>query len=307
LHPQEEPGGGDPIGPQDWLKTVPFEADAASDRLGWVGLQAARYREAPASELEHPGITHHRLVLFARPPEELDLLYEQVKRHVPPPAGSISVVPAGIPARWRWSGRNDTLHVYLDPGLVTRVAAEAFDLDPARLTVHPLDGLDLPHLRATMWAVDSELTADGAGGGRLVAESLADVLAVHLIRHVLAPRQPARRRHGTLPPATLRAVVEYIEEHLDASPTLGQMATVARLSPYYFAREFKAATGLPPHQYVVARRVERAKQLLQARADLPLAELAASAGFSDQSQLTRHFKRLVGVTPGQFRMTARIA
>jgi AraC family transcriptional regulator len=288
----------------DWLRTVPFEADASSERLRWVGLQAARYRAAPASELEHPGITHHRLVLFARPPEELDLLYEQVKRHVPPPAGSISVVPAGSPARWRWSGRNDTLHIYLEPGLVTRVAAEAFDLDPARLTVHALDGLDLPHLRATMWAVDSELTDEGAGGGRLAAESLANVLAVHLIRHVLAPREPARRRHGTLPRAKLRAVVEYIEEHLDASPTLGHMAAVARLSPYYFAREFKAATGLPPHQYVVACRVERAKQLLRARADLPLAELAARAGFSDQSKLTRHFKRLVGVTPGRFRMSA---
>src|SRR6516162_5002262 len=91
LHPQEEPGGGDPIGPQDWLKTVPFEADAASERLGWVGLQAARYREAPASELEHPGITHHRLVLFLRPPDVLNLLYDGVKRYVPPHAGAISV------------------------------------------------------------------------------------------------------------------------------------------------------------------------------------------------------------------------
>jgi AraC family transcriptional regulator len=82
---------------------------------------------------------------------------------------------------------------------------------------------------------------------------------------------------------------------------------VARLSPYHFARQFKAATGLPPHQYFILRRVERAKQLLQGDGDLALAEVAASAGFSDQSQFTRHFKRLVGVTPGQFRTPARIA
>ena len=69
---------------------------------------------------------------------------------------------------------------------------------------------------------------------------------------------------------------------------------------------FKAATGLPPHQYVIARRVERAKQLLQG-GDFTLAEVAARAGFSDQSQFCRHFKRLVGVTPGQFRAPARIA
>ena len=61
------------------------------------------------------------------------------------------------------------------------------------------------------------------------------------------------------------------------------------------------ATGLPPHQYVIVRRVERSKELLQAGADLSLAEVAAHAGFSDQSQFSHHFKRLVGVTPGQFR------
>jgi len=71
--------------------------------------------------------------------------------------------------------------------------------------------------------------------------------------------------------------------------------------------QFKAATGLPPHQYVIARRVERAKRLLQAGTDLSLAEVAACVGFSDQSQFCQHFKRLVDVTPGQFRMPARIA
>ena len=96
-------------------------------------------------------------------------------------------------------------------------------------------------------------------------------------------------------------------EHLDADLTLERLAAAARLSVYHFARQFRAATGLPPHQYVILRRVERAKQLLQAGRDLPLAEVAARAGFADQSQFSRHFKRLVGVTPGQFRMAARSA
>jgi AraC family transcriptional regulator len=80
----------------------------------------------------------------------------------------------------------------------------------------------------------------------------------------------------------------------------------ARLNAYHFARQFKAATGLPPHQYVIARRVERAKHLLQGGGDLSLAEVAACAGFSDQSQFSYHFKRLLGVTPRKFRMSARI-
>ena len=305
--PQEDLERVGPLGPLAVLrKIIPFEADAASDRLGWAGLEAARYRAAPASELNPPALAHDRLVLFARPPEELDLLYEGVKRHVPLPVGSISVVPAGSPAMWRWSGRFDWLCIFLEPGLVARVAAEAFDLDPARLTVPPLDGLDLPPMRAAMSAVDAELTAGGAGG-RLAAESLANVLAVHLIRHVLAPRRPERRRDGALPRERLRAAVEYIEEHLDTGPSLEQMATVARLSPYHFARQFKAATGLPPHQFVIARRVERAKHLLQGDNDFSLAQVAARAGFSDQSQFSHHFRRLVGVTPGHFQTPARIA
>src|SRR5262249_44800794 len=173
-----------------------------------------------------PILTHHLLILYARPPEELDLRYEGVKRQVPPPAGTVSLVPAGSPHWVRASGRREQLFILLEPGLVARVAAESFDLDPARGALPPLEGLDLPHLGAAMAAVDAELTAGGAGG-RLAAESLANVLAVHLLRHISAPRQPAHRRAGTLPRARLRAVVEYIEEHLDAGPTPEQMAGIA--------------------------------------------------------------------------------
>jgi AraC family transcriptional regulator len=108
-----------------------------------------------------------------------------------------------------------------------------------------------------------------------------------------------------LPRGRLRAVVEYIEEHLDGSPSLEQMAATAHLSVYHFARQFRAATGLPPHQYVISRRVERAKQLLQ-EGDLSLAEVAAAAGFADQSKLSHTFKRVVGVSPRQFRRSAEI-
>jgi AraC family transcriptional regulator len=300
---QSQPGGM--FGPLDYRKGCPIKASMTSEGLGWVGMEAARFNGLFDFEAASPPLTHHRLVLLIRPPEALDLRYEGVNRHRPPPAGSIYVVPAGIPAHVRSRGWKASLHIYLEPGLVERVAAEAFGLDPARLTVPPLDCLDLPHLRAAMGAVDAEMSVGGAGGS-LAAESLANVLAVHLIRHVLAPGQPGNGPDGALPRASLRAVVEYIEDHLNARPRLDQLAAVVRLSAYHFARQFKAATGLPPHEYVVARRVERAKQFLQGSRDLSLAEVAAQAGFSDQSQFSRHFKRLVGVTPGQFRISARI-
>jgi AraC family transcriptional regulator len=174
------------------------------------------------------------------------------------------------------------------------------------MAVPPLDGLDLPPLRAAMLAVDAELTA-GAAGGRLAAESLATVLAVHLLRQVLAPRQPAHGRDGALPREKLHAVVAYIEDHLDTDLPLAQLAATAHLSAYHFARQCTAATGMPPHQYVIARRVARAQPLLHPDGDLALAEIAARVGFADHSQFAHHFKRVVGVTPRQFRTSARIA
>ena len=82
---------GDPIGLLDWRRIVPFAPAVASDRLGWVGLEAMRFRALPAAELTQPALTHHMLVLLARPPDALDLRYDGVTRHVPPP-----------PARSRW-------------------------------------------------------------------------------------------------------------------------------------------------------------------------------------------------------------
>src|SRR5262245_15810129 len=290
----------------------PFERDslvaptAASQRLGWTGLEAARFTEVASSEFERRPLTHHLLILHTGPPDELDLRYADVKRHRPPPLGSVSVMPAGIPIRWRWRGRQSALPVYLEPELTERVAVETFGLDPARGALPPLDALDIPQLVGALRAVDAELMAGGAGGS-LAAESLANILAVHLIRHIVAPGGAVRGRDGTLPRGRLRAVLEYIEEHLDAAPTLAEIAAVAGLNPYHFARQFKAATGLPPHQYVITRRVEQAKHLLREEADLSLAEVAARAGFYDQSQFCHHFKRLVGVTPGQYRKPSRIA
>jgi AraC family transcriptional regulator len=94
-------------------------------------------------------------------------------------------------------------------------------------------------------------------------------------------------------------------ENLEGSPTVEQMAAVAHVSPSHFARQFKVTTGLSPHQYVIARRVERAQHLLRAYDELGLAEVAFRVGFVDQSHFSLHFKRIVGVTPRQFRISAR--
>jgi AraC family transcriptional regulator len=190
------------------------------------------------------------------------------------------------------------------PTVPTSTAGVAPAADPVCVTIPRLDALQLRHLRAALQAVMEAVDAELRSGGLdepLAARSLANIRAVHLSRHVSSPRQPARRGRNELPAARLRAVVEYVEEHLDASPTLEQMAAIARLSPTYFASQFKRTTGLSPHQYVIGRRIERAKRVMQSARDASLAEVALCAGFSDQSQFSHHFKRFIGVTPGEFR------
>ena len=289
----------------------PFEQSipnlqVSSELLGWKQLKAARV-SLSGREMIQPPLTHHALVLFLHPPEKLEVRYAGVKRQTAPFAGTVSVVPAGSSVGWRWKGRKDSLHVYLPPELISRVASEAFDLDSNRLPTPSLDCLDASQLRTAMLAVENELLAQGMGGP-LAAESLANMLAVYLIRHLLAPARLPSGPYGILPPKRLRAVVEYIMENLESKLTLEQLAAVTHLSPYHFARLFKATTGLAPHHYVIVRRVERAKHLLQQKgADLSMVEVALRVGFSDQSQFTHHFKRIVGATPGQFRNSARIA
>jgi len=287
-------------------KMGPFTQFATSYGMRWKGLQAVRYCNSQISELSEAVTPRtHLLVLIIRPPEKMDLRYEGVKRDMPPPAGSIVVVPAGSSVLCRRQGSMDVLHVLLEPSLVARVAAESFELDPTRTVVPTLDGLNVPELRSAMLAVDAELRA-GGDGGPLMCEALATMLSVHLIRHTTGARRPDSA-DGVLPRRKLRTVIEYIMENLESRLTLKRMAAAVHLSPYHFARQFKAATGLPPHQYVIARRVERAQHFLRADGEIGVTDVALRVGFSDQSKLSFQFKRIVGVPPGQFRISARKA
>lgn len=90
----------------------------------------------------------------------------------------------------------------------------------------------------------------------------------------------------------------YLEDHATENVSLDQLADLVRLSPFHLLRVFRETVGLPPHSYLTQLRVTRAKRLIAS--SMPLAEVAGAVGFSDQSHLTRHFKALVGVTPGQY-------
>ncbi|NJO53116.1 MAG: helix-turn-helix transcriptional regulator [Leptolyngbyaceae cyanobacterium RM2_2_4] len=178
-------------------------------------------------------------------------------------------------------------------------AAEASDIDVDRLNLVNCFGrqdLQLHHIAMMLLA---ELQSDSIMG-QLYVESLTQVLVIHLLRHYSIFTQPITSENRSLTHTRLHQAIDYIHTHLDRDLSLAEIAGAINITPTYFATLFKRATGLSPHQYVIQQRVERAKSLLS-KTDLAIADIALQVGFSNQSHLTRHFKRLIGVTPGQVR------
>lgn len=215
--------------------------------------------------------------------------------------GSVCLIPSGEPFSTRVGGDTECLGIYLDPVLVERAAREAdsrvgFEV-VARANAHD------PVVTSVGMALMSEMDLE-APGGRLYAESLANVLAVHVLRNYADAGAAPPRFKGGLTGRRLRQVLSYMEEHHGRDLTLEDLAGEAAMSTFHFAREFKRATGTTPHQHLIRFRVERAKALL-AESQLPLAEVGLRTGFSHQSHFTRLFRRLTGTTPQSYRQMLR--
>lgn len=101
---------------------------------------------------------------------------------------------------------------------------------------------------------------------------------------------------GGLSPALKSRVCDFIEQHIGEKISVGALSSMAGLSPNHFARAFQQSVGMPPHQYLLRRRLEHVEQMLR-ETQLPLSQIALAVGFSDQSHLARHFRRLTGIPP----------
>lgn len=126
-------------------------------------------------------------------------------------------------------------------------------------------------------------------------ELLRDLLRFLVLSNSTTPSYSDRKTHESY---AVRQARDYIDEHFADSISLAQLGVAANLSPFHFHRQFCLQAGMPPHAYQTQVRINRAKDLLRDRR--PLCEIAASTGFADQSHLTRHFRRIVGVTPGHY-------
>jgi AraC-like DNA-binding protein len=148
--------------------------------------------------------------------------------------------------------------------------------------------------------------AGEGGAGQLYAAALVDALAVHFLGRYVAARPAPCAESGGLLSYKLRRTIAYIQAHLQEELPVATLAAVAQTSPAHFARLFKVATGLTPHQYVITCRMEDAKRML-AETDVPLIEIGLQVGCADQSHFTALFRTHVAQTPKAFRDHARRA
>jgi AraC-like DNA-binding protein len=133
-------------------------------------------------------------------------------------------------------------------------------------------------------------------GSRLRGESLLLSFLVRLV--VRYSGVQAKLPHAGKERHTVKRVREYLAENYAQTVSLDELAQLASLSPYHLHRMFSRAMGMPPHAYQLQVRIERARSLLKQNREI--AEVAFATGFADQSHFTRHFKRLMAVTPGEY-------
>jgi AraC-like DNA-binding protein/PAS domain-containing protein len=124
-----------------------------------------------------------------------------------------------------------------------------------------------------------------------------------MLSYLPMPEAPGFSRGG-LSPALKNRICDFIEEHIGEKISLGALSSIAGLSPNHFARAFQQSVGMPPHRYLLRRRLEHVDQMLR-ETQLPLSQIALAVGFSDQSHLARHFRRLTGMPPSQAREIQR--
>ena len=275
---------------------------AHSQEAGWRSMYGAILEEAPFSAVE-PAIRHPFLIYHLSRPAEVSRKIEGAKKEkalLGP--RRICITPGETVTEWQHAGHPEILQVYLRQSIFEQAVSEMYGRDGATAELVPRFGILDPLLEQLAITITSALR-DGTAEDGLYIDTLAQMIAVHLARQHSTRSRSSRITMPNVAGWKIRRLIDFIEENLDGNLTLEAMAAEVIVSPLYLPRAFKAAVGQSPHQYVLTRRIERAKELLRST-DMPVVDVALASGFSSQSHLSNWFVRLVGVSPAMYRRQA---
>jgi AraC family transcriptional regulator len=209
--------------------------------------------------------------------------------------GDIDIIPARTDSRWEIHDQNDTaLILALPPSLLDTVAEEQ-GFDSRRVEIRNRFQIRDAQLENICWALKAEMESNYPSG-RLYTDSLAVSVASRLVSTHSSVAQRTIAQTGGLGGRKLKQTLAYIEDHLCEDLSLSRIASITGVSASHFKTLFRESAGAPLHQYVIQRRIERAKDLLM-QDKLSIAEIALASGFSHQSHLARHMRRSVGLSP----------
>lgn len=277
--------------PAVWLKPI-----LSSTGVGWKGLLFEQHTSETPHVVEFPEhfATKHLLRVNTGGPSTNDWRIDGRGRRTYDRPGGVSILPAGTHVSVVASSRTGCMVLEIDPTELQRTGNHGRSVElVSQLTIQDRQ------IALLMTAMQSDLEA-GSPAGSLYGESLGAALGTYLSQRygTIAPKLEEYK--GGLPKPRLNRVREYIENNLENNVSLTELAEVAGVSLYHFAKAFKQSMGATPHQYVLDRKVDRAKELLR-DPNRSVLEASARTGFVDQSHFTKIFRRLVGVTPTEFR------
>lgn len=273
----------------------------SSQIYGWKNILVEEFCQ-PWGDEKYQNLVEHTLCLsLNRQPPHLSQIMNDCHHTSYFTKGDISVTPARSLLRCRWDDRDHYVRIRISSQFLKQVAQEFINDESDGVELKPEFRVRDPQIESIGLMLLGELKNEGLAG-QLYVESLTNLLAVHLLRRHTTAQPNINLYNGRLSDQQLRQIADYIDEHLDREIKLLDLSQLVGLSSFYFSRLFKQSIGIPPHQYVLQQRVERAKQLLKTT-ELPIMEIAISCGFSSHSHLGKLIRQCTGRSPKAYRIS----
>lgn len=249
-----------------------------------------------AGEYKEHSCQQHSIVVNLKPEQTSLRRLEDNIEVENPKVGDMTIIPAEVNHWLRINSEVcEAIVLTIEPQLVSQIAYET--INPDRVKLLPTFAKPDPLIYGI--ALNLKANLDSSGYDKLYTESLFNTLSVHLL-HNYSTTKPIIKEVNGLTPFQVKQVFELVGDRLSKNISVLEMANYVGFSPSHFVRQFKQSVGLTPHKYVIQQRVEKAKRLLK-KPDLSIARLALDCGFSNQSHLSREFKKYTGTTPKQYR------